>query len=49
MKIEGCIIELTSSHKDIKNTSTFGTILTEYPPNTGRRLHTTKAARKITK
>ena len=28
-------MELTSSHRYIKNTSTCGTVLTEYPLNTG--------------
>lgn len=41
-------VEFTSSHKHVKNTSTCGAVLTEYPLNAGRRCHTTKAARKIT-
>lgn len=41
-------VELNSSHKYIKNITTYGTILTEYPLNTGKRPHTTKATRNIT-
>ena len=39
-------MELTSSHKYIKNTPTCGTILTEHLLNTGRRPQTSKRARK---
>ena len=38
-------MEVTSSHKCIKNTFTCGIILTEYLRNTGRWYHTTRAAR----
>lgn len=31
----------------MKNTSTCGTVLTEYPLKTSRRSHSTKAVRKI--
>ena len=41
-------MELTSSHKYITNTSTCGTVLTEYLPKACRRSHTNKAARKVT-
>ena len=41
-------MELTSSNKYIKNTSTRVTILIEYPLNADRRSHTIEAARKIT-
>ena len=40
-------VELTSSHKYIKNTSTRRTILTEYLLNAGRS-HKAKITRKIT-
>ena len=39
-------MEHTSSHKYIKNISTFGTILTEHLLNPGRRPQTTESARK---
>ena len=39
-------MKLTASHKYIKNTSTCGTVLTEYLLNAGRRRWTTKRARK---
>ena len=39
-------VKLTSSHKYIRNTSTCGTILTEYTLNSGRRSHKTKIAVK---
>ena len=39
-------VELTSSHKYIKNTSTNGTILTEHLLNTGRRPQTPERTRK---
>lgn len=39
-------MKLTSSHKYVKNTSTCGTILSEYLLNTGRRLHTSERTRK---
>ena len=41
-------IELNSAHKNIKNTSTYGTILTEHQLKTSRKiLYTTKATRKV--
>lgn len=40
-------MELTSPHKDIKNSSTYGVILTENKLKTGRNSYTTKALRKI--
>ena len=39
-------MELTSSHKYIKNTSTCGTLLTEHLLNAGRRPQTSERARK---
>ena len=39
-------MELTSSHKNIKNTSTSGRIHTEHLVNAGRRPQTSKRARK---
>ena len=39
-------VELPSSHKYIKNTSTNGTILTEHLLNTGRRPQTPERTRK---
>lgn len=42
-------IDLTNSNKYIKHTSTCVPVLTEYLLNAGRRAHTTKTARKITR
>jgi hypothetical protein len=39
-------VELTFSHKNIKNTSTSGTIHTEHLLNAGRRPQTSKKVRK---
>ena len=41
-------MELTFSHKYLKNTSTCGIILTDYLLNAGRKSHTNKVAGKIT-
>ena len=40
-------MELISPHKYIKNASTSGSTLTEYPLRAGRRSHTAKATKRL--
>ena len=47
-KAEQKDLDLTTSHKSIKNTFTCGTVLTEHLLNSGGRAHTTKATLQVT-